>query len=173
MAKKMEAKRTYKLDIQTVLEAADKGLKDFYTNLTEEEQKAFVPLITMRWQSAISDKNDLKYYQLLATNDLVNLGMWSLYRHPELLWKLMCVAGTGRKQYHVWIPTAKKETMTPKWDAFIRTYWPHINHTETHMLKQLKNITEWKQLVRESGADDKVWKDIQNEIQKLQKRDSD
>lgn len=173
MAKKAEAKRTYKLDIQTVLEAADRGMKDFYVNLTEEEQKAFTPLITMRWQSALSDKSDLKYYQILATNDLVNLGMWSLTRHPELLWKLLCVAGTGRKQYHVWVPMAKKETTTPKWDAFIQTHWPHTNDQERHMLKQIKPLEEWLRLIQDSGADDRVQKDIRNEIQKFQKTTGD
>jgi hypothetical protein len=173
MAKKTEAKRTYKLDIQTVLEAADKGMKQFYENLTEEEQKAFTPLITMRWQSALSDKSDLKHYQILATNDLVNLGMWSLGKHPELLWKLLCVAGTGRKQYHAWIPMTKRESTTPKWDAFISTYWPHTNHEERLMLKQIKPLTEWVSLMRDSGADDRSQKDIRNEIQKFQKRESD
>lgn len=173
MAKKTEAKRTYKLDIQTVLEAADKGMRDFYDNLTEEEQKAFTPLITMRWQSALSDKSDLKYYQILATNDLVNLGMWNLGRHPELLWKLMCVAGTGRKQYHAWVPMGKRESTTPKWDAFIHTHWPHTNDQERHMLKQIKTLPEWQELIRGSGADDRVLKDIKNEIQKFQKRESD
>ena len=173
MVKKTEAKRTYKLDIQAVLEAADRGMKDFYDNLTEEEQKAFTALITMRWQSALSDKSDLKYYQLLATNDLVNLGMWSLAKHPELLWKLLCVAGTGRKQYHAWVPMSKRETTTPKWDAFISTHWPHTNDQERQMLKQIKPLTEWMELVRSSGADDRVLKDVKNEIQKFQKRESD
>lgn len=173
MAKKTEAKRTYKLDIQTVLEAADKGIKGFYENLTEEEQKAFTPLITMRWQSGLSDKSDHNRYQILATNDLVNLGMWSLGKHPELLWKLLCVASTGRKQYHTWIPMSKKETTTPKWDTFINTYWPHINEQERSMLKQIKPLSEWLDLVKDAGADDKLIKDIKNEIQKFQKRESD
>lgn len=173
MAKKTEAKRTYKLDIQAVLEAADKGLKDFYSNLTEEEQKAFAPRVVMRWLSALSDKNDSKYYQILATNDLVNLGMWSLGRHPELLWKLMCVSGTGRKQYHAWIPMGKKDTTTPKWDDFIMQVWPHTNTQEREILKKIKSESEWQDLIKQSGADDKQIKDIRNEITKFHKRESD
>lgn len=173
MAKKTEAKRTYKLDIQTVLEAADKNYKDFWDNLTEEEQKAFVPKIVMRWQSALSDKHDLRYYQLLATNDLVNVGMWSLSKHPELLWKLLCVAGTGKKQYHMWIPNNKKESTTPKWDKFISEIYPHLNQTEQKMIKSIKTSSEWLELITQSGADDKLIKDIKNEIQKYHKTGDD
>jgi hypothetical protein len=173
MAKKTEAKRSYKLDIMTVLEAADKGMKDFYTNLTEEEQKAFAPRVIMRWMSTLSDKNDLRYYQILATNDLVNLGMWSLGRHPELLWQLMCVSGTGRKQYHGWIPMVKKETTTPKWDDFIDQVWPHTNTQERQILKNIKTTAEWLELIKQSGADDKQIKEIRSEIQKFQKLEGD
>ena len=173
MAKKTEAKRSYKLDIQTVLEAADKGVKPFYVNLTEEEQKAFAPRVMIRWMSTLSDKNDAKYYQILATNDLVNLGMWSLIKHPELLWLLMCVSGTGRKQYHGWIPMTKSATTTPKLDDFIHEHWPHTNKQERDILKKIKPQTEWLDMVKQSGADDKHIKEIRNELQKLQKSDGD
>ena len=173
MAKKTEAKRTYKLDIQTVLEAADKSQKQFYSNLTEEEQKAFVPKITMRWLSVLSDKNDLKHYQILAINDLVNLGMWGLHKHPELLWLLMCVAGTGRKQYHGWIPQGKAPSTTPKLDAFIQQMWPHTNSQERVMLKKIKSDADWLQLLRDHGADDKHIKDVKNELAKVINRTGD
>jgi hypothetical protein len=68
---------------------------------------------------------------------------------------------------------AKKETTTPKWDAFIETHWPHTNDQERGMLKQIKPLVEWLDLIRDSGADDRILKDIRNEIQKFQKRESD
>ena len=72
MAKPKTAKRAYKLDIMSVLEAIDTKQTSFYNNLTEEERKGFVPLIALRWLSAVSDRNAaLQRYQLLAANDLV------------------------------------------------------------------------------------------------------
>ena len=166
MVKKTEAKRTYKLDIMTVLEAADKGVKDFYLNLTEEEQKAFAPRVVLRWLSAVSDKSGQSAYAILATNDLINLGFWNLTRHPELLWLLMCVSSTGRKQYHAWIPQHTKTTSTPKLDEFITHIYPHINSQETQILKRVKSVSDWISLMQDAGCDDKQIKAIKDELKK-------
>lgn len=167
MAKNKEPKRSYKLDIMTVLEAADKGIKDFYNNLTEEEQKAFAPRVLIRWLSTVSDKSAHKEYAILATNDLVNLGMWSLSKHPELIWLLMTVAGTGQKQYHQWIPMSKGTSSTPKLDQLIVQVWPHTNSQEQQMLKKLRSSLEWQELAKDSGWDDKQIKDLVNELKKI------
>jgi hypothetical protein len=167
MAKKTEAKRSYKLDIMTVLEAADKGVKEFYTNLTEEEQKAFSPRVLIRWLSTVSDKSAHKEYAILATNDLVNLGMWSLSKHPELIWLLMTVAGTGKKQYHQWIPMSKGTSSTPKLDQLITQVWPHTNGQEQQMLKNLRSSLEWQELAKDLGWDDKQIKDLVNDLKKI------
>lgn len=168
MAKKTEAKRSYKLDIMTVLEAADNGVKEFYVNLTEEEQKAFAPRVLIRWLSSVSDKSAQKEYAILAVNDLVNLGLWSLNKHPELIWLLMTVAGTGKKQYHQWIPMSKASASTAKLDVLINQVWPHINQTERQMLKNLKTTEQWNQLALDSGWDDRSIKELNNELKKIQ-----
>lgn len=167
MAKNKDPKRSYKLDIMTVLEAADRGIKDFYNNLTEEEQKAFAPRVLIRWLSTVSDKSNHKEYAILATNDLVNLGMWSLSKHPELIWLLMTVAGTGKKQYHQWIPMSKGASSTPKLDQLITQVWPHTNSQEQQMLKKLRSNEQWRELAQDSGWDDKQIKDLVNELKKI------
>ena len=167
MAKNKEPKRSYKLDIMTVLEAADRGIKDFYNNLTEEEQKAFAPRVLIRWLSTVSDKSNHKEYAILATNDLVNLGMWSLSKHPELIWLLMTVAGTGKKQYHQWIPMSKGASSTPKLDQLITQVWPHTNSQEQQMLKKLRSNEQWRELAQDNGWDDKQIKDLVNELKKI------
>lgn len=166
MAKRTEAKRTYKLDIMTVLEAADRGEKGFYTNLTEEEQKAFAPRVLIRWLSTVSDKSPHAAYSILATNDLINLGMWSISKHPELIWLLMTVAGTGRKQYHQWIPQSKAASSTPRLDSLIQQIWPHTNSTEQSLLKRLKTAEEWMELARGAALDDKQLKELRDEFKK-------
>lgn len=173
MAKKAEAKRSYKLDIMTVLEAADRGEKGFYDNLTDEEKKAFAPRVLVRWLSALSDKSAHQQYAILATNDLVNLGLWSLSRHPELVWLLMCVGGTGRKQYHQWIAQAKAVSSTPRLDSFITEHWPQTNSTERSMLKRLKSAEEWLELAKSSGMDDKSVKELRDELKKIQLNSGD
>jgi hypothetical protein len=173
MAKKTEAKRSYKLDIMTVLEAADRGKKDFYLNLTEEERKAFAPRVLIRWLSSVSDKSDLQQYSILAVNDLINLGMWSLNKHPELIWLLMTVAGTGRKQYHQWIPMSRSASSQPRLDSFIHSHWPHTNSVERDMLKKLKSPSDWLDMAASAGCSDQEIRELKDEFKKIRSNSSD
>lgn len=166
MAAKTTAKRSYKLDLKTTLEAADRGLRDYYTNLTEEERKGFAPKVLVRWLSSLPDTNPQQQYSIIATNDLVNLGLYRRSNHPELTWLLMTLAGTGRKAYHTWIPTRKSEGRTPLLDEFIREHWPTCNDDEMELLRSLYTQEEWVSLAQESGLTDKAVKDLKNELKK-------
>lgn len=168
MAKKPAAKRTYQLDLMSTLEAADRHMLDYYDNLTDQERKAFAPLVIQRWLSAVSDNNPNQAYCIMAINDLVNVGLFQLQKHhTELLWKLMCVAGTGRKQAHQWIPNKKSAGTTPKLDAWIQQHYPHVNEQELQILRNSRNETEWQQVLKSSGASDAQIKDIRTELKKL------
>ena len=168
---KAAAKRSYKLDVMSVLEAIDKNDRGFYSNLTEEEQKAFVPKVVMRWLSAVSDNNPNKEYYLLATNDLVNVGMWELVKHPELQYLLMTIAGVGKKQYHQWVPTKTESGKTPKSDALLRATYPDCNSQEFDIVKKQYSPEDIIQLALMSGFDDKSVKEIREEIKKSTKGD--
>ena len=169
---KAAAKRSYKLDIMSVLEAIDKNNKEFYANLTEEEQKAFVPKVIMRWLSTVSDNNPNKEYYLLATNDLVNVGMWDLNKHPELQYLLMTIAGTGKKQYHQWVPSKNTEnSKTPKSDALLRTIYTDCNSQEFDIVRSQYSPEDIIQLALTSGIDDRSVKEIKDEIKKSIKGD--
>jgi hypothetical protein len=167
MAKPKAAKRSYKLDMMTVLEAIDLKKRGFYANLTEEEKKAFVPLITMRWLSALSDKNAFnQQYQILACNELVNVNMWSLSKHPELLYLLMTVAGLGSKQYHQWIPSKGKASTTPRIDALLEQLYPNCNEQEMQLIYREYDAEAVKKLALQSGLDDRGVREIQEELKK-------
>lgn len=176
MAKKATttAKRSYKLDLMGTLEAADRGLKDYYDNLTEEERKGFAPVVLIRWLSTLSDNNSSQAYALIATNDLVNLGLFQLQKnHPELVWKLMCVAGTGKKQYHQWIPNKKHSSKTPLLDQFIQELYPLANQDEQQILRSQVSADRWLQMAQDSGYSDKQMRDLRNEFKKQQQEPGD
>jgi hypothetical protein len=168
---KAAAKRSYKLDVMSVLEAIDKNDKGFYANLSEEEQKGFVPKVIIRWLSTLSDNNPNKEYYLLATNDLVNVGMWELSKHPELQYLLMTITGIGKKQYHQWLPTKKESGKTPKSDALLRTVYPDCNSQEFNIVKSQYSPEDIIQLALMSGFDDRSVKEIKEEIKKSIKGD--
>ena len=166
MAKPKEAKRSFKLDLMSTLEAADRGIKDYYTNLTDEERKGFAPKVVMRWLSVLSDKSREKEYAILAVNELLNLRLYELSKHPELVWLLMTVAGTGKKQYHQWIPTAKASSKTPTFDKLIDQHWPLINEQERKLLKSLRTNEEWMSFAKGSTLTDKELKELKDELKK-------
>ena len=92
-----------KLDIFRVLKAANNKDAAFFSSLTETEKKAFLPVIVSRWMTGTTNMR-----QLIFINEFVNPYTFSLYKHPELLWKLLVVASSGTNQKYTWIKAPGK-----------------------------------------------------------------
>jgi hypothetical protein len=86
-----------KLDIFRVLNALNEKNTGFYSELTEEEQKAFQPFLVMRWMSGTSDAR-----QVYFINEFVNPYTFSLPNHKGLLWQLLVLSNSGRQQRYTW-----------------------------------------------------------------------
>lgn len=100
--------KQYKLDIFEVLRQIDKGNSTFYDNLSENEQKAFVPLVTMRWLSGTPSTA-----QIEILNQFINPYVFSLYTHRALLFKLLTLARSNKSQRYKWIPAKKSGGSQP------------------------------------------------------------
>lgn len=98
-----------KLDIFGTLRNIDKGNIHYYDNLSDEERKLFVPVVIMQWMVGTNDP-----LQRILVNDYVNKYVFSLYRHPALLYKLMTIVGDGQVRRYTWRPAAKRKTNFPK-----------------------------------------------------------
>ena len=85
------AEKNFKLDIFSVLNSLNKGDKDVWTKLSEEEKKGFSAFIIARWMSGTSDP-----LTILLLNEFVNPYIFSLDKHPELLAKLLACCGNGQ-----------------------------------------------------------------------------
>lgn len=98
-----------KLDIFRVLAAADGKQDDFYEKLTDEERKEFQPFLVTRWMSGTYDAG-----QIMMINEFSNPYSFSLTSHKQLLWQLLTVCSSGRKQRYTWnkLP-AKRESGKP------------------------------------------------------------
>lgn len=163
----MAAKKAYKLDLQTVLQAIDRKDLDFYDRLTDEEKKAYVPLVLMRFISSLTDQNRNVAYAVIATNDVVNIGFWSLSKHPELQHKLLCVAGLGGKQYRPWI-AAKKGRKANKINAWLLERYPDLNDDELDLLKDQWDVKSWTSFLKGSGIGDAEVKEMVEAWKKLE-----
>jgi hypothetical protein len=89
--------KKYKLDIFLVLNQLNKKNYEFYSNLEEEERKGFIPLVTTRWQSGTSDPA-----QIVMLSEFVNPFIFTLNKHPDLLYKLMTIC-TVKPQKYKWM----------------------------------------------------------------------
>ena len=170
MAKKANT-QGQKLSLDAVLQALDNRDFGFYERLTDEERKGYSPFLLMRYMSSLSPQSPMQSYAVLATNDLVNLGFFSLGKHPELQHKLMCLAGTGRKQYRPYVGAKNAKSKTKVVDEFLQGLYPSINTEELALLKRQLDKESLRQLGKDAGLSDSELKELVEDGKKLE-RDS-
>lgn len=147
-----------KLDIFLEMEHADLQNKDFYSQLKPSLQKDFSPIVAMRWFSSVPDNSKYKEYNLIMTNEMLNVDFWSLQKHPELQWKLMAMCGCGTKLRHQWIPMPKRKKIS-KLSEFMLQWYPSANNQELEILTSV-NRDDFEQFVKSTGATDTELRDI-------------
>lgn len=112
-------KPTRKLDIFKVLSGISTKDTEFYHRLSDEERKGFLPIVVARWLSGTSNAK-----QVYFINELVNPFIFSLHKHPELLFDLMTLCGPGKSQRYYWNKTvSNKSTKHPIMISVIREYF--------------------------------------------------
>lgn len=158
-------KKTYALDLfKEIMPALDRRKTDYYSELTEEQQKGVHPLVLMRWMSAVDGRDAAYHIQMV--NEFVNIGFWDLTKHPELQWKLLAICGSGKGQRHTWIPGSKKRT-TNKLDRLILEHYPSLNDDELAIYKSKLTKDSLKQWMRDMGWPDDEIKPILEDFKKL------
>lgn len=128
-------KVNHKLDIFQVLDNISRKNAEFYRNLTDEEQKALMPLIVARWLSGSSSAR-----QVYFINELVNPHIFALHQHKELLYYLMTVCAPGQRQRYFWNKTlSKKSSSTPQAVSVICEYYKYSTQEALDVLPLLSN----------------------------------
>lgn len=87
----------HKLDIFRTLAAIDRKSSQFYSSLDESEQKAYQPLVVLKWAVGTTDN-----LQIVQLNECVNRYVFPLAQHKDLLWKLSVVGSTNKKHKYQW-----------------------------------------------------------------------
>lgn len=125
-----------KLNIFNILARINEKDINHFDRLTEEEQKAFLPLIVMRWFSGVSNER-----QIYFINEIVNPFIFSLHRHKKLLYFLLTICGSGRSQKYFWNKTiSKKSSSTPMIIKVIRDYFGYSTLEAIDALPLLSDI---------------------------------
>lgn len=128
--------KQYKLDLFHLLKHIDKKDTEFYSSLSEEEKKGFIPLITLRWLSGTRQER-----QIIFLNELVNRFVFPFDKHHrELLYKLLTICTTGKiSRYHWNKVQSKKTSSAPTAVSIIKEYFKYNHQHAVDALPLLSN----------------------------------
>jgi len=144
-----DLKMSDKLPLNDVLAAIDSRDFSWYSRLPDEKKKKWSSWLFLRYASSV--KGSGQSDALLNTNDFVNKNYTDLYKHDELMWKLFCLTGTGKKQYHEWIKGPNTKKKTDKISQFISEIFPHLKSDEIELYQMINDDSEIKQLAQDAG----------------------
>ena len=86
------------LDIFQLLGDIDKKNYGLWDKLTDDQKKEFTALVTMRWMAGTTDQR-----QIIFLNEIVNMAVFNLPEHKELLFKLLMVCSSGSAKRYNWV----------------------------------------------------------------------
>ena len=134
--------------------AVDRKDYNYYTNLTDEQRKSLNLWMTQRYASSVQGKFAGHY--LVMVNEFMNTHWSDISKHPELQWKLMCLAGTGKVQFHPFVKVPKAKRKKNKVEELVRELFPLLKNDEIELFLKMNSNDEIKEVAIESGVDDKT-----------------
>ena len=146
------------LQIKDIMAAVDRKDYDFYSRLNDEQRKSLNLWMTQRYASSVQGKYAGHY--LVMINEFMNTNWSDVSKHPELQWKLMCLAGCGKIQFHPFVKVPKAKKKKDKIEELVRGLFPLLKNDEIEMLLKINSKDQLKELAMENGIDDKEIKEI-------------
>jgi len=146
------------IPLNDMLAALDRQDFDWYKNLTEDEKKSWSSWLTLRYASSVKGKGQDD--ALLNTNEFVNKHYLDLYKDDDLMWRLMCLTGTGKGQFHEWIKPPHSNKTKDKISQFVMTVYPHFKADEVELFCRMNDAKALKQLAVDMGLTDGEINDI-------------
>ena len=147
------------LDIFPLLSQIDRKNYDVWDHLTEEQRKEFSPLVTMRWMAGTTDQR-----QVIFLNEIVNLAVFSLPDHKELLLKLLTVCSSGSPKRYTWInyklTSGKKQKKAVE---LVSTHY-RLSFKEAEDVLKLLSPAEVMEIGELQGLQKDELKDLKKEI---------
>lgn len=153
---------TNKLSIKDETAAIDLGAKDLWDSLDEEQKKSVSFFLLNRYASSIRTSNrEAQELAIFKTNEYLNKNLFSLSKHPKLLWYLLCMCGNDEKKiyFHEWLGF-KKKSENDKVVKILENFFPHLKNDELELLASMTEKSEIKDYARQLGMSDEEIKKL-------------
>lgn len=144
------------LNINNEMREFDRKRRDFYDQLTEEQQKKFSAYLMIRWGSAVEGSRELQEFYVIATNERLNKHFFNINstRHKKLQWLMATSVSPGLgTQRHTWIAPKKKVSGDSARRRQLAEIYPHYRDDELDVMMQVVSQKEIDQYFREAGQD--------------------
>ena len=146
-----------KLTIANEMREFDLKNRDFYSELTNEEEKKFSNFLMIRWGSSVQGSRDLQEFYVISTNERLNKHFFAINRHPQLQWLCASSVSPGMGTHrHQWISPKKKDenaasTGTKKKQLMM--LFPNMKGSDVELLSKIITQKEIDAYLRELGQE--------------------
>ena len=145
-----------KLSIKTEMTAFDRKQREFFDQLSDEEQKKFAPFLMIRWGSAVQGSRELQEYYVIATNERLNKHFFSINtaRHKKLQWLMATTVSPELGcQQHNWIAPYKRDKQQSGRRRALAKIYPNLNDDDLDVLAEIVTDQDIKKYQKDSGDD--------------------
>ena len=136
----------------------DVGNKEWYNSLDSELKKTFSSYVSMRFASSVKSNKILQESYIESVNEFCNKYFSTIQKHEGdslLFWKLLCLCGSGQKQFHPWLKAPKGKGKKTKIFDFLQSCYPNYKNDEIETLISVLDKKEIKEMAKQAGLDDK------------------
>ena len=142
------------LDLKKTLRAADLRDKNFYDQMSEEDQKLYSPFMLMKYMASVKGEQWMQEHYVEMINEVVNEHLWTVSKHKKLAWILTAMCGVEQGQFHPWLGSKKKTGNNDK-QKMLTTLYENMKQDDIELLAEINDKKELKELARDFGNDDK------------------
>lgn len=160
-----------RLDIFDVLAAIDQREFDWLAQQVPEKRGQFQPLVVTRWAATMPDGPQAAY-ALWIINERVNLHLFDLATHPELVFRLLASCGTGKRARHTYLAGKSRASGDNKAVELIRDLHPDANQREAEMLLATHSRPSFLDLAQQVGAAPKDLEELLNHYDRFLAKDT-
>ena len=146
------------INLNQMLYNLDMGNKEWYEGLDSELKKTFSSYVSMRFASSVKSNKILQESYIESVNEFCNKYFSTIQKHEGdslLFWKLLCLCGSGQKQFHPWLKAPKGKGKKTKIFDFLQSCYPNYKNDEIETLINVLDKKEIKELAKQAGLDDK------------------